>query len=414
MLDLLATPRGRRLMFTLLYLSEGAPIGFIWWAMPTRLREAGIDVQSITWLTATLVLPWTFKFLWAPLVDALQSQRWTLKQWIVAAQLLMGLLLVPLLWLDLRTQFPVIVGCLLLHAVAAATQDVAIDALCIRTTEVGERGRLNGWMQAGMLLGRAGLGGGALMLAARIGESGVIILLIGVIWSSLALLLATRWPAELIGDTTHTVRATLGQCGNALVLAARQRNTWLALAFALTGGAAYEGLGIVTGPILVDAGFDSADIGYFFALPVVAAMVFGSLIGGRIADRHPRVRCVASSMLLIVLCATVAGLSIPPLDILPPAREARSILLIPALTGVYLGIGLFTASSYALFMDLTTPEVAGTQFSAFMGATNGCEAASGMVIGSIVATKPYAAGIWLMCLPSLLALFLLRWLKPRP
>jgi len=70
MFDLLATPLGRRVLFTLLYLSEGAPIGFIWWAMPTRLRAAGVSVEEITWLTAILVLPWTFKWLWAPVIDA--------------------------------------------------------------------------------------------------------------------------------------------------------------------------------------------------------------------------------------------------------------------------------------------------------------------------------------------------------
>jgi hypothetical protein len=40
-------------------------------------------------------------------------------------------------------------------------------------------------------------------------------------------------------------------------------------------------------------------------------------------------------------------------------------------------IGLFTAASYALFMDLTDPKLGGTQFSAFMAATNGCESWSG-------------------------------------
>jgi len=48
---------GRIALFTLLYLSEGAPIGFIWWALPTLLRTAGVSVPKITELTAMLVLP---------------------------------------------------------------------------------------------------------------------------------------------------------------------------------------------------------------------------------------------------------------------------------------------------------------------------------------------------------------------
>ena len=39
---MLATPGGRRLLFAALYFSEGAPIGFIWWALPTRLASGGM------------------------------------------------------------------------------------------------------------------------------------------------------------------------------------------------------------------------------------------------------------------------------------------------------------------------------------------------------------------------------------
>lgn len=71
--------RARAALFTLLYLSEGGPIGFIWWALPTLLRTAGVEVPRITGLTAMLVLPWGPKFLWAPLVDGHRTPRWGFK-----------------------------------------------------------------------------------------------------------------------------------------------------------------------------------------------------------------------------------------------------------------------------------------------------------------------------------------------
>ena len=64
---------------------------------------------------------------------------------------------------------------LILHSVAAATQDVSIDALCIRATPAQERGSLNGWMQAGMLTSRAVLGGGSLVMMTYVGLVGVVI-----------------------------------------------------------------------------------------------------------------------------------------------------------------------------------------------------------------------------------------------
>lgn len=72
----------------------------------------------------------------------------------------MGLSLLPLIWLDPVSGFQAMGALLLLHAFAAATQDVAIDALCISSTSASERGQYNGWMQAGMLVGRAAMGAG--------------------------------------------------------------------------------------------------------------------------------------------------------------------------------------------------------------------------------------------------------------
>ena len=37
----------RRLLFASLYFSEGAPIGYLWWALPTKLRAAGADIEQI-------------------------------------------------------------------------------------------------------------------------------------------------------------------------------------------------------------------------------------------------------------------------------------------------------------------------------------------------------------------------------
>ncbi len=169
MSNLLDTPRGRRLLFTILYAAEGGPIGLIWWALPTLLRVRQVPVGKITTVLALLVLPWAFKFLWAPLVDTLRPPGWGFKAWIACSQVLMGLTLVPLICLDPAAQFETVAGLLFLHAVAAATQDVSVDALAIRVVPAAERGSINGYMQAGMLVGRSLFGGGALLLGDRLG-----------------------------------------------------------------------------------------------------------------------------------------------------------------------------------------------------------------------------------------------------
>jgi len=46
-MNLLATERSRRRLFALLYLCEGAPIGFLWWTLNTILREQGVGQSEI-------------------------------------------------------------------------------------------------------------------------------------------------------------------------------------------------------------------------------------------------------------------------------------------------------------------------------------------------------------------------------
>ncbi len=390
--DLLATPGGRRLLFAALYFAEGAPIGFIWWYLPTQLRAAGVPVDQITQLTALLVLPWTLKFVWAPLVDASRSHGHSYRCWAVVAQTAMALALVPLLLLDPATHFRWIVACLLVHSFAAATQDVAIDGLAITSTPVGHRGDLNAWMQAGMLLGRSLFGGLALVAASALDPRAVPAGLIVVLAGTLALL-ATARGHTVAADRPHGL-------GLALRAALRRRSTWLGLAFALVSGAGFEAVGTVAGPFLVDRGQSAAAIGTFLALPVIVATVAGGFLGGALADRAGRGRAAGAALALLAAAIVALALS-------PGAGAAATFGL---LTVVYLGIGLFTASTYAWFMELSDPALGATQFSSYMAATNACEAWAALLVGRLIVGQGYSQAFLVMAAISLVGLPLARFI----
>jgi len=394
-LDFLASPMRRRLLFGVLYFSEGAPIGFLWLALPTQLRSAGVPLEEITWLTAVLVLPWTFKFLWAPLIDVLQAPRWRLKHWIVACQWLMALCLLPLLWIDPVENFRVIAGFLLAHAFFAASQDVAIDALCIAETRPEERGEYNGWMHTGMLLGRALMGGGALVLAHSMGNQGVAGLLIGLLLACSFVVLFTRQRSDFHPE--GRLREVYAKVRVALV----SHHTWLGMAFGLLGGAVYKALEVVYGPMLIDRGYLKSEIGWFSAFPMIGSMIAGTLVGGVLADRLHRVQAVATAMLFLVGGVVTLALLDQVFD------HQRGLHLLGCLVMVAFGIGFFTSASYALFMDLTDPRIGATQFSAYMGATNGCESWSVYAIGLLVPALGYGGGFLVMAGVSTAALGLL-------
>lgn len=374
--------------------------------MPTKLRAGGMPVEKVAALVAMLALPWAFKFLWAPAVDALRGPRWGYRAWITTAQVLMGLTLLPLALLPVQDTLGFITLLLLSHAVAAATQDVAIDAYAINTIDPNDRGRTTGWMQAGMLVGRGIFGGLALAAEEWIGPQAVVAVLIGCIWFTLAALWTVPdRQAERVDATdpdAHFRSALLGMLG--------RRATWVGLAIALTAGAGFEAVGGLMGAYLTDRGTESATIGWFLAVPVLASMILGSLGGGWAADRFGHGRLLGGAVVVIALWIGVLALADRVLGL-------RGVPLMATIVPIYLFLGVLTSSSYAMFMDLTDPELGGTQFSTFMGATNLCEvlavAWAGRIAGSNADSPRYSAAFLACAGVSLVAVVLLRWIPGR-
>jgi len=350
-------------------------------------------------LTALLVLPWTGKFLWAPLVDALRSVRWGFRNWAITAQLAMGACLIPLLWLEPTEHLDIWIALLFAHAFFAATQDVAIDALAVTTTDPQQRGWLNGAMQAGMLLGRSLFGGGAILVATHFGWHAVLIALLVAIWGSVIFLCNTTFET----DQKVLQSSVWSQFSSSIRQAISARNTWMGLGFALTAGAGFEAMGALAGPFLVDQGVSVNVTGVFFGIPVVLAMLFGGLVGGKLADRGERRRTVARHLGLLCILVSLVGIA---------TLAGAPVVVVMGLMGlVYIAIGLFTAASYALFMDLTDPRLGATQFSTFMAATNGCEAWAAWMAGRLVASAGYGAAFVVMPVIALTGWFFLRGLS---
>jgi hypothetical protein len=396
-LDLTTTPRRRRLLFALLYLAEGAPIGFLWWTLPVLLGDAGWSLAASTALGATLALPWTLKVLGAPFVDLARSSGVPLRWIVVGAQALMAATLLPLTAPGALGALDALTWLLVLHACAAAMQDVAVDALCLAVTPEEERGRVNGWMQAGMLLGRGGISAGGLHLASALGPEAPVVLLC-------ALLVAVAVVALLVipsGAGARSVPSPLRAAWGALASVVRSRSTWRALCFALVAGAGFEAAGAVAGRYLRDHGWAKDALATWFEIPKVVLMAVGALLGGRAADRCGAAGAAGRSLALL----TAAVLAVAALDMLGMGGHALALVLWNAL---YLAIGLFTASSYAWLMAHTSPDLAATQFSAYMSATNACEVWASFAVGRLVGPLGYGPALAALAVVGLCAAPLLR------
>jgi MFS family permease len=392
-------------LFAALYLAEGAPIGYIWWALPTRLREAGVPIEQVTALAATLTLPWTLKFLWAPLVDALRPRHGGLRVWITATQIAMGLTLLPIAGLDPIADYRLLAGLLIVHAICAATQDVSIDALAIVSIPASERGRTTGWMQVGMLTGRATFGGVALWAEGYLGAGAVIWAMVLLVWTTSGLV----WLVDerAVAGVARHGRVRLARFAATLAMVLRSPSTWLGFAIALTAGAAMEATGSVAGPLMIDRGLAKEHVGWFFALPAVVCMALGALLGGRLSDRRRR-----EDVLTLMVVATAVAVGAVAFAAGRPPGSALALLL-ASLALAYAVFGALTAAWYAVFMDLTEPELGGTQFSAFMGAVNACGVWSTFTVGRLTAAVDYSMALALLAAASLTSLPLIAWLRRR-
>ena len=133
----------RVLIVLLLGFSSGLPLALSGSTLLVWMRESGVDLGTIG-LFALVGTPYTLKFLWAPLVDALHVPFFTRglgrrRGWLVFSQLL---LIVAILLLALtdpaRSPLFVALGALLV-ATMSATQDIVVDAFRVESLPESEQ-----------------------------------------------------------------------------------------------------------------------------------------------------------------------------------------------------------------------------------------------------------------------------------
>ncbi|MBJ9986880.1 MFS transporter [Acinetobacter sp. S40] len=168
----------RALIMLFLGFSAGIPILLIFSSLSLWLGEAGIDKSAVTFFSWA-ALGYSFKFVWAPLIDELPVPFLTKtlgrrRAWLLIAQLLIVASICIMAFSDpsLGRSYLIqmAVGAVLL-GFSAATQDIVIDAYRIELAETQMQTVLASTYNAGYRIGMIVAGAGALFLAAYLGTS---------------------------------------------------------------------------------------------------------------------------------------------------------------------------------------------------------------------------------------------------
>jgi MFS transporter, PAT family, beta-lactamase induction signal transducer AmpG len=158
----------RVLIILFLGFSAGLPLALSGSTLALRMADQGVDLGTIG-LFSLVGLPYTIKFLWAPLVDALAIPgltRWLGRRrgWLVFSQILLIAAIVFLGTLDpVITPWMVALAALMV-ATASATQDIVIDAFRIESLKVEEQAAGMAWYVAAYRIGMLASTAGALFL----------------------------------------------------------------------------------------------------------------------------------------------------------------------------------------------------------------------------------------------------------
>ena len=159
--------------------SAGMPLLLIFSSLSLWLREAGVERNTVT-MFSWAALAYSFKFVWAPLIDSLPLPLLTRRLgkrrgWLLLAQLLV---IAAICWMAMvnpvgSAALTVMAAAAVLLGFASATQDVVIDAYRIETAgkDAAMQSVTAATYNAGYRLGMIVAGAGALFLAARLGSN---------------------------------------------------------------------------------------------------------------------------------------------------------------------------------------------------------------------------------------------------
>jgi PAT family beta-lactamase induction signal transducer AmpG len=243
---------------SLLSFSSGLPLGLIWIAIPTWLAREGVDIKIIGLFTLAQA-PWSFKFLWSPLMDryALPLPRLGRKLgWTLATQIALLILTFVLSDVATRPDAIWIIGTLALAiAFASASQDIAIDAYAVEVLEPGEQGIAVGARTA-LYRSAFFVAGGLAITLAGLWSWPFVFALIALLYLPMLVvtLLAPHSEADRLGAVS-SLRAAVYKLADNLA-------------------------GALVRPFLVHVGFNDFDVGVATATIGLFTTLAGTFLGG--------------------------------------------------------------------------------------------------------------------------------------
>ena len=287
--DLLRILCSRRMLVAFIMgFAAGLPLLLTIGVLQAWMKDAGVDLTVIG-LMNLVQIPYTWKFIWAPLLD-----RYTLpllgrrKGWLLMAQLALIAAIAGLGLTDPQRSFGLMALAACLVAFFSATQDIVIDAYRREDLPDNELGLGSSLYIYGYRLGMLLAGGGGLIMADHMPFAQVY----GIMALCLLPCLVTTWftpePPVVAGTPTTIKEAVVAPL---VEYFQRPEALWM-LAFILFYKIGDTMASAISTPFYLDIGFTKSEIGAVVKLFGFWATIAGAGIGGITILRLGISRCL--------------------------------------------------------------------------------------------------------------------------
>lgn len=335
--------------------SSGLPLYILIGLLPAWLRSEGVDLKAIG-LFALIQLPFTWKFLWAPLFDRYIPPLGRRRGWLLIFQFALLLSIPALGVLHPDADLWVIAYLAGVVAFFSASQDIVLDAYrreLLLDTELGLGNAIhvNAYKISGLVPGSL-----SLILADHLAWSSVFCITSLFMLPGIVMTLFIAEPV-LNNGAPKTLRAAVVEPFQEFIGRNGLRSASLVLAFIFFYKLGDSMATSLATPFYLDMGFSKTEIGLVAKNAGLWPSVAGGLLGGVWMVRLG----INRALWIFGLVQMVAILGFAWL-----ATVGHSLLWLALVIGVEaLGVGLGTAAFVAFIAHATHPLYTATQFALF-------------------------------------------------
>jgi len=393
-----------RRMLTCIFtgLASGMPLYLLIQLVPAWLRDSGVSLAEIG-LFALVGLPYSWKFVWAPLMDRWQLPLGLRRGWMLFAQLGLIIAIGALGGIDPLNNTRLVAVIAVIIAIFSATQDVAIDAYRRELLPDAELGLGNSIHVQAYRISSLVPGSLSLILADMLPWPLVFWITAGFMAVGVAMSLVVAEPHREVAP-----KVGLSESVVAPFREYAQRRGWQSLLLALTFMVAYKlGDNMATAlatPFYLDLGFSKTEIGLVAKHAALWPAIFGGLVGGVLM-----IRLGINRALWIfggIQLSSILGFAYL-------ASQGAVLWLLAAVIGFeYLGVGLGTAAFTAFIARESSKTFAATQFALFTALAALPRSLANATTGVLVEQVGWVEFFLLCSVVGIPGMVLLFWVAP--